>query len=146
MANYEKRKSTTQIIVHCTATSPATLVTIKKIDEWHKARGFQGIGYHFVVDRDGTILGGRPLDAVGAHCMGHNHDSVGIAWVGGISDKSGIPQDNRTAAQKASLKTLIKVLKEIYPSINHVWGHNHYKRSKACPCFDAHKELNDLVN
>lgn len=145
MANYEQRKQTRQIIIHCTATCPATLVTVRDIEQWHKERGFVGIGYHFVVARDGTVYPGRPIDTVGAHCKGHNSDSIGVAWIGGLSDSTGQPEDNRTEAQKLALRRFVAFLKGCYPTISEVWGHNHYNPAKVCPCFDANCELCSLV-
>ena len=65
------------------------------IDRWHKQKGWKGIGYHYVILLDGTVEQGRELEAVGAHCSGHNAHSVGICYIGGIS-KDGKPKDTRT--------------------------------------------------
>lgn len=125
------------IIVHCTATPPGMKVTVDDIDRWHKQRGWKGIGYHFVVDLDGTIHAGRPLDCVGAHCKGHNAHSIGVCYVGGI-DENGHPADTRTPEQKEALQRLIDVLLKKYP---HAKVYNHYRfANKACPSFNAEEE------
>jgi N-acetylmuramoyl-L-alanine amidase len=77
-----------KIIIHC---SDSEFGDVKIIDQWHKARGWRGCGYHYVItngvlthgkpynnDHDGLIQPGRPLRDIGAHCKGHNHDSIGI--------------------------------------------------------------------
>ena len=66
------------IIVHCSATPEGRDVSVADIDRWHRERGFDGIGYHYVVYIDGSVHEGRPLNKVGAHCKGHNAHSIGI--------------------------------------------------------------------
>lgn len=129
-----------KIIVHCTATRPSQSCTVEQIDQWHRQRGFDSIGYHYVVYRDGSVHQGRPLSKAGAHCVGQNSDSIGISYCGGVAEDGQTPQDNRTPAQKASLIQLIKELRQAYGNIP-VYGHRDFS-SKACPSFDARKEYN----
>jgi N-acetyl-anhydromuramyl-L-alanine amidase AmpD len=132
-----------EIIVHCTATRPEWMAgrpTSEKVAEvrrWHMHdNGWKDIGYHFLIDRDGTVAKGRPIEQVGAHTMGHNVGTVGIALVGGhgsvANDKF---SENFTELQDAALHALIMKLKAIY-KISKVNGHNFYAR-KACPGFDV---------
>lgn len=133
----------TRIIVHCTATKAGREVTVAEIDSWHRARGFRCIGYHYVVNLSGDILTGRPEAEVGAHCLGQNSWSIGVAYVGGL-DTEGIPADTRTPQQKAALLRLVSDLKARYPSAT---VHSHYEfAAKACPCFNAGKEYNEVEN
>ena len=97
----------TEIIIHCSATVEGKHFTVEDIDRWHKARGWQGIGYHYVIYLDGSIHRGRDLNKIGAHCTGHNKNSIGICYIGGV-DKNNKPKDTRTEAQKESLEQLIK--------------------------------------
>ena len=129
-----------KIIVHCTATRPSQSCTVEQIDQWHRARGFDCIGYHYVVYRDGSVHEGRPLSKVGAHCTGQNSDSIGIAYCGGVAEDGTTPQDNRTEAQKSALRQLIKELRQAYGNIP-VYGHRDFA-NKACPSFDATAEYN----
>ena len=79
------RKRTDFIAVHCSATRPSMDVGVKEIDQWHRARGFSGgVGYHYVIRRDGTLEHGRAEAAVGAHVEGYNHNSVGVCLGGGV--------------------------------------------------------------
>lgn len=133
----------TEIILHCTATLPGQLVTVDRIRQWHKARGFSDIGYHYIIQPDGTIQEGRPLSKIGAHTIGHNRYTIGIAYVGGL-DSHGKPCDTRSYEQKISLNKLITFLRHSYPSIIRVSGHNNYSK-KDCPCFNAIKEYN-IIN
>ncbi|MDE6322563.1 MAG: N-acetylmuramoyl-L-alanine amidase [Paramuribaculum sp.] len=123
-----------RIIIHCTATKAGRKTTVAEIDRWHRARGFRGIGYHYVVYLDGEIARGRDESVAGAHCKGYNADSIGVCYVGGL-DGSGKPADTRTSAQKKSLVDLIGRLKKRFPSAT-VHGHNEFA-AKACPCFDV---------
>lgn len=129
------RKSTDFIIIHCAATKPSMDVGAKEIDRWHRERGWLGIGYHFVIRRDGKVETGRQIDAPGAHAEGYNAKSVGVCLVGGINEK-GRPECNFTEAQWASLSSLVRSLKETYPSAK-VIGHSDVNPGKACPCFDV---------
>ena len=110
----------------------------KEIDAWHKAKGWAGIGYHFVIDLDGTIEQGRPMDKVGAHCYGHNRNSIGVCYIGGCAKDGKTPKDTRTHEQKASLASLLVDLRRLYPNAT-IHGHRDFA-NKACPSFDATKE------
>ena len=133
-----KRKSTKQIILHCSATREGQDIRANTIREWHKQRGFEDIGYHYLIDLDGKIEKGRPEEMVGAHCTGHNSDSIGICYIGGC-DKSMNAKDTRTEAQKHTLLDLVYLLLENYHlKINNVHAHNEYA-PKACPSFNINK-------
>lgn len=127
-----------KIIIHCTATPAGRNVTVADVTRWHKARGFRTIGYHYLIRLDGTIEPGRPESEIGAHCLGHNADSIGICYVGGL-DKRGKPSDTRTDAQKAAFLRLLGGLIARYPEAS-VHGHNEFA-NKACPCFDVYNWL-----
>ncbi len=131
-----------EIIVHCSATQEGKDFTIVDIDRWHRQRGFTKIGYHYVIYRDGTIHVGRNESEVGAHCLGHNQNSIGICYIGGLSSDGKTPKDTRTDAQKKALTTLLQALKKKYPSAS-IHGHRDFAK-KACPSFDATKEYMNL--
>lgn len=126
-----------KIIIHCSATREGVDFTSADIDRWHRRRGFKGIGYHYVVRLDGAIEAGRPLDEAGAHCAGHNKQSVGICYIGGL-DAGGKPKDTRTESQRASLSRLVDQLRRRFAGAT-VHGHREFA-AKACPCFDVKKE------
>ena len=58
------RKTTDYIIIHCTATRPSQDIGFEEVNNWHRARGWIGCGYHFIIKRDGKIEDGRTTDAV----------------------------------------------------------------------------------
>lgn len=128
------------IIIHCSATRAGMDFHAKDIDLWHKQRGFVKIGYHYVIDLDGTIEKGRAENEVGAHCVQQrmNFRSIGICYIGGL-DSTGAPCDTRTDAQKSSLQALVADIRTRYPGIS-IYGHRDFA-PKACPCFDVAAEF-----
>ena len=137
----------TLIVVHCSAVKPDQLSSAAQIDSWHRERGFHlGIGYHYVIRRNGEIEPGRPEWMIGAHChvKGHHYNShsIGICYEGGL-DARGQPDDTRTAVQKATMRQLLEDLHQRYPRAMIV-GHRDLSHDRDCPCFDAYKEYADL--
>lgn len=130
-----------EIIIHCSATPAGRDVTVADIDRWHRERGFDGIGYHYVVDINGIVRPGRPVERAGAHCLGHNARSVGVCYVGGL-DAGGRATDTRTTAQRRALSDLVVRLKALYPGAT-VHSHRDFA-AKECPCFDATAEYRDV--
>lgn len=130
------------IILHCTDTPAGREVTKVELDSWHRQRGFQGCGYHYIVHLDGSIERGRPISQPGAHCIGHNAHSIGVVYVGG-RDEKGDFADTRTPAQKSALKKLVWKLLVLYRCGVH--GHKEYNSQKACPCFSVQDEFTNMV-
>jgi hypothetical protein len=130
-----------EIIVHCTATradwwkTRSTSLKVKEVRKWHVVdRGWADIGYHFLIDRDGTVAEGRPISKRGAHVKGHNTGSIGVSLFGGHgSSENDAFEDNFTPEQNDALRSLIAKLENTY-SIKKVSGHNEYA-AKACPGF-----------
>lgn len=131
-----------EIIVHCTATSEGKDFKAADIDRWHRQKGWDGIGYHHVVDLDGTVEPGRPESKVGAHCLKHNTNSIGVVYVGGLASDGKTPKDTRTPQQKAALIKLLTELKHRYPGAT-IHGHRDFA-AKACPSFDATTEYKNI--
>lgn len=132
-----------KIIIHCSATPEGRDVKIETIRSWHiKNNHWKDIGYHYVIELDGSIHKGRDESVVGAHCSGQNANSIGVCYVGGVGKDGKTPKDTRTDAQKQSLIELLKSLKAKYPAAA-VYGHRDFA-AKACPSFDAKKEYAKL--
>jgi hypothetical protein len=113
-----------------------------EIDRWHRDRGFNSFGYHYLIDRDGQTCAGRGLEEQGAHTYGHNDDSIGICLVGGHgSSSTDAFSTNYTDAQDQALRVLINELKIRIPTIKKVSGHNDYTNAKACPGFKVERWL-----
>ena len=135
-----------KIILHCTATIEGKDYRAKDIDRWHKARGWKGIGYHYVIDLDGTVEKGRKDSEIGAHCSGQNSHSIGVVYVGGLAKDGKTAKDTRTKEQKAALITLVKkLLKQYNLTINNVYCHNQFA-NKACPSFSIKTFKNEYLN
>jgi N-acetyl-anhydromuramyl-L-alanine amidase AmpD len=131
-----QRKKTEFIVVHCSATKPDFDIGAAEIRGWHLARGWQDIGYHLVIRRNGAVETGRPIDSQGAHVSGHNHNSVGICLIGGL-DESGAAENNFTDRQMTMLRIVIDGLRARYPGAS-VLGHRDFPEvAKDCPCFDV---------
>jgi hypothetical protein len=140
-----------EIIIHCTDTRPDWMqgkplsAKVAEIRRWHtdpqpKGRGWKDIGYHFLIDRDGTVATGRPIEQVGAHVQGHNTGTIGISLLGGHGGAADDRfEDHFTAAQEIALRDLLVKLKTEY-LISKVTGHNDYA-AKACPCFRVSRWL-----
>lgn len=139
-----------EIIIHTTATRPewmeghGTLAKVQEIARWHtEVNGWRAIGYHRVIDRDGTIANGRPIAQVGAHVKGHNANSIGIALIGGYGGAADDKfSDHYTPAQDKALRAEIARLKDIYPHIVAISPHHSYA-NKACPCFRVRDWLDE---
>ena len=133
-----------EIIIHCSATpvnwmsGAEAQAKVNEIRRWHvEERGWSDIGYSHIIDRDGTVALGRPIEKAGAHTKGRNANSIGICLIGGQGGSANdVFGDNFTQAQDNALRTLIAGLKREYPTIEKISGHNQYA-AKACPCFNA---------
>ena len=134
----------TLVIIHCSAVKPDQLSSAAQIDSWHRQRGYHlGIGYHYVIRRNGDIEPGRPEWMVGAHCLNHNKYSIGVCYEGGL-DARGQPADTRTDEQKAAMRKLLERLHRDYPKAVIV-GHHDLDPMKDCPCIEnVAREYADL--
>ena len=140
-------KNIEKIILHCSATQEGRHFDVKDIDAWHKRKGWNGCGYHYVITLDGTIQAGRPIHKQGAHTKGLNSTSIGICYIGGVEAERGangkwIPKDTRTDDQKESILLLMKVLRKMHPGAT-IHGHRDFS-AKACPSFDATMEYSEI--
>jgi len=121
------------IVIHCSDTPAKMNIGAEEIDRWHRERGWKGIGYHYVIRRDGDIEDGRPVEKRGAHVAGHNNNTIGICLVG---------RKTFTKEQWAALTTLVIQLQSIYKCT--VRGHRDYTRMKSCPNFDVRRWWKDV--
>lgn len=111
-------------IVHC---SDSTHGDVAEIRQWHIARGWRDVGYHFVIRRDGEVEVGRTLEDIGAHCEGQNADSIGTCLVG-VKDF--------TPAQFAALRRIHAMLKSMFAGVE-LFGHRDFNPHKTCPNFEV---------
>lgn len=132
------KREINKIIVHCSATREGQDISVETIKDWHLKRGWSDIGYHYVIDINGVLHTGRPIERTGAHCKGHNTGSIGVCYVGGVEADGKTPKDTRTKEQKAALDNLLYLLTDIFAGAT-IHGHNEFA-SKACPSFDVQAE------
>ena len=131
------------IVIHCSATRCDRSFPMEALAACHRARGYNGCGYHWYITRDGRLHPARSEDIPGAHAQGYNAHSLGICYEGGL-DANGRPADTRTPLQKAALTALLRALRADYPTAR-ILGHRDLPGvHKSCPCFDAKTEYQAL--
>lgn len=149
----EKMRKIKYIAVHCTAGSQRQTIADLRLE--FKRKGWKNPGYHYVVSPDGKITQLLDESKVSNGVKGFNSVCVNVAYIGGI-DTGGHPVDNRTQAQKASLRKLLGILRKRYPTAV-IQGHRDFSPDlngdgkiekdewiKYCPCFDAKAEYADI--
>lgn len=132
------------LTIHCSATQPDAKVNAAVIRDWHvNGNGWSDIGYHYVINRDGSIEKGRPINRQGAHTYGHNKDNIGVCLVGGV-DSDLNPEDNFTDVQWDALRYMISYLAGLYGiKEENIKGHRDWGAKKACPSFDVKTKLEE---
>ncbi len=157
MANIDR------IVIHSTATTPTQKAGYAEIRQWHvEENGWDDVGYHMGINRDGGIWSGRHIDfeqeqvVMGAHAYPCNKNSIGIVLEGGCSRVYKTPagatiydsDDNFTDIQKLNLAALVKGLiarlQEHGAGNIEVQGHNELNPSKTCPGFDVQAWWQDV--
>lgn len=114
------------IVIHCSDSPDDRHVTAADIHRWHLDRGWSGIGYHYVIERDGNLQRGRPEYWQGAHASPYNKNSLGVCLIG---------RSQFEPVQFAVLKALISDIRARYPRAA-IIAHNELNSKKSCPGFD----------
>lgn len=139
------QREITELVIHWTETFTNANLTAGQIHDTHVALGHEGIGYHYIIRRDGSLQRGRPVDLEGEHCNvnGHNQRSVAIAFVGGLNTATAdsLVDEYSSAASltRQQFNTFNRVLKAFYlhyPGIQ-VLGHNDIEPDQPDPGFDV---------
>ena len=136
----ENRTRTDAIIVHHIGNTNAD-VSAATVHAWHKANGWSGIGYHFLIRKDGTVERGRPMDTVGAHCYGENSHTVGVNIVGNF--EAAWPEKAQLDAA-ARLLCALSVYYGFAPQKNTICGHRDFNAT-ACPGCNLYGLLPALI-
>ena len=116
------------LVVHCSDTPNNQHLSANDIHKMHLGFGWDGIGYHKVINRSGKIEDGRPEYWVGAHVKGKNNISLGVCLIG---------KDYFTKRQFRSLERVLKKWKKTYPYAKVVGHRDTGKTKKTCPNFDV---------
>lgn len=113
-------------VVHCSDTD--NILNASEIHKMHLSFGWDGIGYHKIIQRSGKIENGRPEYWIGAHVKGKNSVSLGVCLVG---------RNNFTVKQFNSLQKILKKWKKAYPNAKIVGHRDIGDTKKTCPNFDV---------
>lgn len=134
------RTKTTCIVIHHVGDMDRD-VPASEIHQWHLNNGWSGIGYHFVIRKDGTVERGRPESKIGSHCLNHNSYTIGINVVGDLE------KNNPTQQQLESLYKLVADMCEKYkitPSSTTIVGHKD-KMSTTCPGKNMYSKIPTVI-
>lgn len=134
------RETTDMIVLHHTGGADID-ASAEEIDQWHKNNGWVGIGYHYVIRKDGTIEKGRPDWTVGAHAYGENWHTIGIHLSGDFSVAE------PTEAQIESTAMLLANLCTDYGipiDEDHIVGHRDLM-STDCPGDNLYNEISTII-
>lgn len=139
------KRDVTEVVVHATETYTNKNIGAIEINNIHNELGHDGIGYHYVIRRDGRLQRGRPINRKGEHAIVNGHDeySIGLVLVGGLNVASGDdnPTDYRSSQSftREQFTTLEKFLRSFYRKYpgGQVFGHNNIDESELDPYFDV---------
>lgn len=155
------------VVLHVTVSN---FGTVKVIDRWHKQRGFDMIGYHYLItnvfpkakdlkemtpqlEYDGKVFAGRPIKYRGAHVRGYNYASIGIALIGApvlVKGKKRLKSYGALFSSKQlySACAVITDLMNKFPNINKIRGHTELDPKKSCPLInmDHFREIFNNIN
>jgi len=145
-------REVTEIVVHWTETYSNTNIGSEEINKTQIALGLDGIGYHYVIRRDGSVQRGRPVNNQGQHAdvNGHNERSIGVVFVGGINAPTGTPDpleyksvSSLTRSQFTSFQEICKAFYRTFPG-GQILGHNDLDPLEDDPGFDVRDFCEDL--
>lgn len=137
-----------RVFIHCSASDHEWLKgvgMVEEIDRWHKANGWAGVGYHYLIDKEGTLVTGRDLERTPAAQLGPQKN--------GNTNTIAIMAHGNWRFTPISLDTLVNLCKAIdaayYLNNKTVTFHGHCEIDpKPCPVFDYKRllGLSDLGN
>ena len=118
------------LVVHCSDSDNGKIMSALDIHKMHLKFGWDGIGYHKVINRSGKIENGRPEYWIGAHVKGKNNISLGVCLIG---------RNKFTTKQYISLERVLRKWKSLYPKAKIVGHRDTGNTDKTCPNFDVIK-------
>ena len=118
------------LVVHCSDTDDNQKLTAVDLHKMHLNFGWDGIGYHKIINRSGKIEKGRPEYWIGAHVKGKNKISLGVCLIG---------RNNFTTKQFLSLEKILRKWKSLHPEAKIVGHRDTGNTDKTCPNFDVKK-------
>ncbi|MFA5032376.1 MAG: peptidoglycan recognition family protein [bacterium] len=130
------KRKVIKIYIHHSALSPDT--GLEAIRELHIQRGFDDVGYHFVIEKNGDIRKGRDINTQGAHVKGDNTESIGICVCGNFEE---------TYPTTIQIKTLVILIKKLFREFGElqVLGHKDFPLADTlCPGQHLYELLPDI--
>lgn len=121
-----------RLVLHCSDSPQGRGDGAATIHRWHQEKGWKAIGYHYVIQEDGTVEAGRPHWWEGAHAIGYNEHSLGICLIG---------EGQYTEQQLRALRQLIDRLLDEYPAAE-IDEHRYLNPDKGCPLFNKDIQTN----
>lgn len=127
------------VMIHCSASDDPLADNIETMRQWHLARGWRDVGYHYFIRKDGTIEKGRDELDDGAHCVydllgkSMNRTSISICL-------HGLEHDRFTKEQFESCAFVIRGLMKRH-KIGAIVPHSMFHSSKTCPVFNIVEEI-----
>ena len=116
------------LVIHCSDSENNKTITALDLHKMHLNFGWDGIGYHKVINRSGKIENGRPEYWIGAHVQGKNNISLGVCLIG---------KNRFTIKQYISLEKVLRKWKSLYPEAKIVGHRDAGDTDKTCPNFDV---------
>jgi len=99
--------------------------TIEGFAKYHVSRGWPGIGYHYVIDKNGSVNQTNRIDTISYNVGGHNTKVLGISVIGNYEE------DVLTEQQKIAVEDLVLLLRKLV-GYKPVKGHHEF-RPTLCP-------------
>lgn len=135
------REGTGAIVIHHAGLSQDTDIDVPAIHDMHLGNDWAGIGYHFVIHKDGTIEQGRPLQYQGAHAYKNNQYTVGICMTGNYN-LAYPPLEQALAVEQ--LTAALCDMYEIEPADYTIFGHRDLNDT-TCPGDKFYPYLPQLI-
>ena len=122
-----------RIFIHCSDSDWKHHDDISVIKKWHvEENGWNDVGYHYFIKRNGTIQKGRDLEITPSSQQGHNNKTISICLHG---------RERFTKRQFESLRRLCLEINTLYQGKVTFHGHREVADEKTCPNFDYVKVL-----
>lgn len=137
----EQRKLTNAIVIHHAGMTRNEDISLKAIHQMHLDNGWAGVGYHFIVHKNGVIEHARPIERVGAHAYKHNRYTVGICMTGNLD--IGVPTIEQTLATEKLVAALCYQY-DITPSNETIVGHRDLCDTD-CPGYNFYPRMPELI-
>lgn len=136
-------REVTEVIVHCSDTYTNTNIGSEELNKISNSLGENGIPYHYVIRRDGSLQRGRPVNNEGTHTISHNEYTIAVCFVGGINAPSGTPNavgyrssEALTRSQMRTFYEFCKAFYMYYPG-GQILGHSDVEVDQYDPGFDV---------